>query len=251
MSRVPVRAHVATFARSFAIQGSWNYRTMLGQGFAFALLPVLKHAYRGDAEALERALGRHAGHFNAHPYMAELALGAVARMEVDGADPETIRRFKAAIRGPLGGIGDRLVWAGAVPAAALAGLVVAVGGAPAWLPALLFLGVYNAGHLTLRIWAYRVGLQEGARVAGRLRSAALSRYAGWLASGSTFLLGCLGGMAALRVAEADLGLPAAAAMVVATGAVGVGARLGQAAWRWAAVGVVALVVGGIVLSTFG
>jgi hypothetical protein len=35
------------FLRSFAIQGSWNYRTLQGSGFAFALMPVLRYVH-GD-----------------------------------------------------------------------------------------------------------------------------------------------------------------------------------------------------------
>lgn len=224
---------------------------MLGQGFAFALMPVLRHLHAGDRGALERALERHADHFNAHPYLAELALGAVARMEAEGTDPEAIRRFKSAVRGPLGGLGDRLVWVGAVPAAALAALVAAAAGAPIWVPPLLFLGVYNLGHLTLRVWAYRVGLQEGVHVARRLRGAELSRYARWLSTGGTFLLGSLGGLAGLWVAEGDLGVVGAVALFAATGAVALGVRRGQEAWRWATVGTVVLVVGGLLVGSLG
>ena len=74
-------AHVSGFLRAFLIQGSWNYRTMLGGGFAFAILPVLRVVYRGDPAGFEEALQRHSEHFNAHPYLASVALGAVARME--------------------------------------------------------------------------------------------------------------------------------------------------------------------------
>lgn len=247
MRRIPRRAYLATFVRSFAIQGSWNYRTMLGQGFAFALLPVLRHVYGEDRAELERALERHAGHFNAHPYLAGLALGAVARMEVDGADPEEIRRFKAAVRGPLGGLGDRLVWVGALPAAALAGLVVVLAGAPVWLPPLLFVATYNAVHLAVRAWAFRAGLQEGPRVAGRLRGAELMRYARWLATLATFLVGGLGGLAAVRVALDGNGVAGGLALAAGAAVVVVGARRGQDAWRWAMKLAVAVVAAGLLV----
>lgn len=247
MRPVPTRAYVASFARSFAIQGSWNYRTMLGQGFAFALLPVLRHVYAGDRGDLERAVARHADHFNAHPYLADLALGAVARMEADGADPEEIRRFKTAVRGPLGGLGDRLIWAGALPTAVLFGLVAAVAGAPIWVPPVLFLASYNTAHLALRVWAFRVGLQEGSRVAERLRGAELSRYAERLSSAATFLVGGLVGLAGLSVADAGLG--PGSALVVATGAASlvIGLVWGQAAWRRALL-LTAFLVAGVMLA---
>ena len=33
---------VASWWRTFAVQGSWNYRTMIGGGMAFAILPLLR-----------------------------------------------------------------------------------------------------------------------------------------------------------------------------------------------------------------
>src|SRR5690606_32454688 len=65
----------------FAIQGSWNYRTLIGTGFAFALLPLLRSRYRGDPARLRESLERHASLFNSHPYLAPVALGAVAQLE--------------------------------------------------------------------------------------------------------------------------------------------------------------------------
>ncbi|MGD8361169.1 MAG: PTS system mannose/fructose/sorbose family transporter subunit IID, partial [Gemmatimonadota bacterium] len=89
---------VSTFLRTFLIQGSWNRRTMLGAGFGFSILPTLRQVYREDPGGFKEAVGRHSEHFNAHPYLANLALGAVCRMEKDGKDSEEIRRFKLAVR---------------------------------------------------------------------------------------------------------------------------------------------------------
>jgi len=96
------RSVASTFARTFLIQGSWNYHTMLGTGFSWALLPALRRLHRDDPEALAAALARHVEHFNAHPYLVGVALGAVVRLESEGERPETVSRFKTAVRGPLG-----------------------------------------------------------------------------------------------------------------------------------------------------
>ena len=158
------------FLRSFAIQGSWNFETLVGYGFAFALLPVLRVVYRDRPDELARAIGRHARLFNTHPYLSPLALGAVARLEVEGKPPETIERFKAAVRGALGGLGDRLVWAGWRPVCILGSLALLLAGAAWWLVVLAFLVVYNAGHVALRTWSFRVGWEEGTAIAATLRS---------------------------------------------------------------------------------
>ena len=82
-------------------------------------------------------------------------------MEADGTDEQTVRRFKTAVRGPLGGLGDSLVWAAWLPTVSMAALTLWWLGLPVWLVVGLFLVVYNAGHLALRIWGFRIGLRDG------------------------------------------------------------------------------------------
>lgn len=161
--------------RSLCIQGSWNYQTLIGTGFAFALLPALRHIHQGDPAALERALARHAALFNSHPYLATVAAGAVARIEADGAPPELVDRFKSALRGSLGSMGDRLVWLVWRPTTLLAGLSLLLIGAPWWLAVGVFLVSYNALHLWLRAWGLDTGLAHGLQVGRALREAPLER----------------------------------------------------------------------------
>ncbi len=179
--------------RSFAIQGSWNYRSMIGSGFAFALVPFLRRSgLTGDE--LAGVTRRHLESFNAHPYLSGIALGAVARMEAERVDPSTIHRFKEAIQGSLGGLGDTLIWGAWRPATLLLALAVAWTGAPPWVPVLLFLALYNAGHLAIRWWGFRIGLEEGREVAARLRVAGLSLIAERVFAAATLLLGILVGV---------------------------------------------------------
>lgn len=232
-----------TFLRAFTIQGSWNFRSMIGNGFAFALLPVLRALYEGDR--LDEAVTRHAEHFNAHPYLANVALGAVARMEAEGRDPELVRRFKQAVGGPLGGLGDTLVWATLLPSTLLLALIMAWVGVRPWLVVLTFLGLYNAGHLALRIWAFRLGLREGKDVAVHLRRARLGGRAEVLARLGSFLVGVFLGLVVLS--DPGLGGPRSFGVLLATAAVGVGVWGGQRAWRPAALAVVGVV--GAILAT--
>lgn len=157
------------FVRALAVQGSWNYETLGGTGFGFAILPALRRIYPEAAE-LDAAVRRHEGTFNSHPYLAPLALGAVIRLEADGEDPAVIERFKLALRGSLGTLGDQLVWAGWRPACVLFALALLLAGVPWYGAVALFLLVYNAGHIGLMAWGFSVGLREGRHVADRLRS---------------------------------------------------------------------------------
>lgn len=189
-------ARAGMFVRSFFIQGSWNYRSLLGAGFAFALLPALRALYRDEPAQFDRALERHLQLFNSHPYLAPMALGAVARLEAEGEDAAVVERFKAAVRGSLGTLGDRLVWAGWRPACLLFAMTMILAGGRWWLGIAGFLLLYNAGHLALRVWAYRLGLREGRHVGERLRRSRIVRAQGGLAAAGAFLLGCVMPLAA-------------------------------------------------------
>lgn len=241
MSGALSRAAVASaFARSFLIQGSWNYHTMIGSGFAFAMLPGLRRIFGSDPDRLDESVRRHLEHFNAHPYLSNVALGAALRLEADGADPETVRRFKLAVRGPLGSLGDSLVWATWLPGVSAAALALYWLGVPPPLVVAFFLVVYNLGHIGLRAWGFRAGLRQGREVGRTLGRVDLTGWTVRLQAPAVVLLGVLVG----GVLGGSGGLAEAGPLWVALGAVGfVGGLLaGHRAWRPAAVAVVVAIV---------
>ncbi len=216
MSTLPWRVRAAVLARSFAVQGSWNYRTLIGAGFAFALLPVLRHLYGKDPERLRDAVQRHWGLFNSHPYLAPMALGAVASLEAEGAAGPVIERFKSAIRGSLGTLGDRLVWAGWRPVCLLVALLLLLLELPWWVAVVAFLAVYNAGHLALRIWSLRLGLARGVAVGEQLRQSSVPQMQRVLAIMGAFMVGALIPLAAAgRLVGATPALPWSVAALLA------------------------------------
>ncbi|MDP2959386.1 MAG: PTS system mannose/fructose/sorbose family transporter subunit IID [Longimicrobiales bacterium] len=239
MATLTRRTLAAAFARSFLIQGSWNYRTMLGSGFAFAMLPALRLIFKGNPAGLDASLRRHLEHFNAHPYLSTVALGAVLRLEADGEDAEAVRRFKAALRGPLGGLGDSLVWASWLPAISLAALSLYWLGMPGWVAVLAFLVVYNVGHVGLRAWGFRAGLSEGRGVGRSLSAASLTQWTERIRAAAGLLLGLFVG--AVLGAEGGLGEAGPIWGGLAVAAFVGGALVGHRLWRPTAVAVVAAV----------
>jgi len=171
-----VPAFRTTLARLFTIQAAFTYERMLGVGFAFAAEPMLRGLARrdGGAPAFRQAVARQARFFNAHPYLASLAVGAAARAEVDGVAPERIERLRSALIGPLGSLGDRLIWAGWLPACAALGLLLVACSAGAWA-VVVFLALYNVMHVWLRVWGLREGWRAGIGVAAALASPGLQR----------------------------------------------------------------------------
>jgi mannose PTS system EIID component len=166
---LPVSTRSAMLLRMLAIQGAWNYETLVGNGIGFCVEPALRRLPGGtDGEAYRSALARQSQYFNAHPYLAAVAVGALARAELEGIEPSKIERFRTALCGPLGSVGDRLVWAAWLPFCALLSLLVfGLGGGP-WPTILSFVVTYNAGHLALRVWGMNVGWTEGMKVAHAL-----------------------------------------------------------------------------------
>ena len=166
----------SALVRLFTMQAAFTYERMLGVGFAFAAEPLLRQLGRreGGAPAYRAALTRQARFFNAHPYLAALAVGATARAETDGVSPERIERLRSALIGPLGSLGDRLIWAGWLPACAAIGLLLVACSAGLWA-VVVFLLLYNVMHVWLRVWGLREGWRAGVGVAAALASPGLQR----------------------------------------------------------------------------
>ncbi|MGH7531070.1 MAG: PTS system mannose/fructose/sorbose family transporter subunit IID [Gemmatimonadales bacterium] len=188
--------------RLFSVQSSYNYERLLGIGTGVAEEPLLRDLAVDGTEGGGRyraAVARGAHFFNAHPYLTGLAVGAAARAEHDGVPADQIERLRAALCGPLGSLGDRLIWAGWLPL--LSGLtVVAVALGAGWAAVAGFLVVYNAGHVALRWWALRAGWEHGARVGLALHHPFFHRAGAVLGPAMAFAMG-----AALPLAAAYLG----------------------------------------------
>jgi len=221
------------FFRLFLVQALWNYRTLLGAGLLWVVFPALKEGTRGREEAWKEAVERHQGTFNAHPYLAGFAAGALARLEADRADPRLIQRMRRALPGPLGSLGDRFFWAGWLPLTLLlAGTLAMVGISPLWA-AIVFLVLYNTPHLLVRWGGVVSGLSEGSQVARSLGRYDFPRWAERAGGAGVLLLGSLGGLLLMEALGPVLttGRPGGWENILALGGMvlfGLGFRLGRA-----------------------
>ena len=179
--------------RSLLVQAAWNPTDLLGTGLAWAVgvddEPTPPESNPTDGRSGGRSIdgpggdpesarspGRERWHFNSHPYLASVAMGALEAMRRAGSPAQERDRFRVALRGPLGAMGDSLVWAGSLPAALLLAGVLWMLGLPPLAAALLFLLVHNSLHLGLRWWGAGIGLRHGRSVALAFQRANLS---GW------------------------------------------------------------------------
>ena len=146
--------------RQFFLQGCWNYEGMQNVGFAYCILPALRHIYRERPEELTKALKRHLEYFNTQPSMGGVIMGAALRLEERAAsgeaDPREIGTFKVGLMGSLGAIGDAYFWGALRPMASVAGAVLALVHPFLGIAALLL--VYNLSHLSVRWKGFSAGL---------------------------------------------------------------------------------------------
>jgi PTS system mannose-specific IID component len=197
---LPLRVKLAMYVRMLAVQGSWNYETLMGTGIGFAMEPALRLLPGGvNGPQYRAALARGSRYFNAHPYLTGIAIGSLSRAELEGVDPVRIERFRTALAGPLGSVGDRLVWASWLPFCSLVALCVyGAGGSPVDVVG-TFLLLYNAGHLLLRAWGLRIGLSRGLNVASALGNPVLRQGPQYIGSAAALVAGAALPLALQRV----------------------------------------------------
>ena len=230
--RLPAGTWLRMYLRLFAVQGAWNYETMLGNGIAFCTEPALRQLPGGvNGERYAQALGRHARYFNAHPYLAGIAVGALTRAELDDVPSTLIERFRTALGGPLGSVGDRLVWASWLPFCSLLALLAFGLGARPLTVVAIFLVIYNIGHLTLRAWGLRVGFQRGLRVADALAHPVLRRGPQVIGMAAALLAGVAIPLATTEVVGGGRELSSAIILLAMAGGVLL-ARLGGRVEGW-------------------
>ena len=164
---------VTAFLRSFFLQASWNFNRLQGTGWSITIEPLLRLLPGGKhGRSYRDAMARASQYFNSHPFFANFAIAAVARAELKGVDAEQVEKFRDAIKGPLGSVGDRLIWAGLLPVASALGLLAAVLVAPLVGVATLLV-TFNVVHVAIRMWGLRAGWRSGFGVGKALHSRAL------------------------------------------------------------------------------
>ncbi len=153
-----------TFWRSFALQGCFNYERMQNVGFCYSMLPVIKRLYK-TPEEISAALKRHLSFFNTTPQVVSFITGACIALEEKnkksegGFDTSSITALKAALMGPIAGIGDSFFWGTFRIIAAGIGCGLASQGSI--LGAVLFLLIFNVPHYLARYYGLKLGYKSG------------------------------------------------------------------------------------------
>ena len=144
--------------RSLFLQASFNFERMQAAGWLHGLLPGLEKIHK-NKEDLSKSMTMHMEFFNTHPFLVTFIQGIVMAMEENKEDIETIRGIKIATMGPLGGIGDALIWLTLLPISAGIGSALAINGSIAG--PFIFLLIFNVIHFALIYGLMHYGYKTG------------------------------------------------------------------------------------------
>ena len=133
-------------------------------GFLWQIMPALNRYYKDQPEKKKEALYRHVQFCNVSNAIYPFLAGLVASMEkenseVDDFDTSSIIAIKAALMGPLAGIGDSLLFSVVRVIAAGIGISFALQGSI--LGPILFFLIYNGCTMALRFSLGYVGFISG------------------------------------------------------------------------------------------
>lgn len=133
-------------------------------GFLWQIMPALNRYYKDQPEKKKEALYRHVQFCNVSNAIYPFLAGLVASMEkenseVDDFDTSSIVAIKAALMGPLAGIGDSLLFSVVRVIAAGIGISFALQGSI--LGPIFFFLIYNGCTMALRFSLGYVGFISG------------------------------------------------------------------------------------------
>jgi len=198
--------------RSLLVQTPLNYRTMQGAGYLFTLWPWLKRRSDRDHSTIIAA-----GFMNSHPVLSTLAAGALLKQIEDGdagCKADDVAQWQSEISGPLGMMGDALIWDRWKPIVFALGALILL-----WSPrvetwivvAAAALLLYNIPLVFVRRWGIETGYRMGARVLESLAHHGISRWRSILGVAGAIISGLwLGSLLARTTADGIL--PAAQAL---------------------------------------
>lgn len=174
--------------RLYGVQAAWTYERMAGIGIGHAAAPLLRNLFRDrPAEERRHAVARSTEYFNCHPYLAGVAVGAVVHAEQRGVPGPAISRLRTALSGPLGALGDQLIWIGEVPI--VMGLALALIPLLGWWAVLLAVVSHNIFRFRLTLWGLDLGLLHGLGVGRALENSWLPGAARRAQRGAAFAVG--------------------------------------------------------------
>ena len=141
----------------------WTYYKKIKLAFCLMVAGMLKKIYHGRPDDYAAALRRHAAFFNITvqfaPFVGGIAMAMEERVARGEIEPDSVNDVKAALMGPLSGIGDAIFLTTIRVVAAAVGISLCQAGNAAG--PIVFLLIYNIPAFWLRVWGVQKGYSMG------------------------------------------------------------------------------------------
>ena len=148
---------------SLGMEFSWTYYKQMNIAFCLMVAKMLKKIYHDRPEDYAKALERHAAFFNITvqfaPFVGGIAIAMEEKIARGEMEPEAVNDVKAALMGPLSGIGDSIFLSTLRVIDAAVGISLCQAGNP--FGPIAFLLIYNIPGFWLRIWGVQKGYDLG------------------------------------------------------------------------------------------
>lgn len=190
------------FLRSWVVGAAYNNVRGQGHGLLYTLYPLIDKLYPNPEQKKKKieALKRHTVFYNITPQVNTVGIGIFAAMEEecargDNFNPASINAMKAALMGPMSGIGDAMFQVTIRVIAASIGLSFAMNGS--WVGGLVFFAIFNAFNYAIRKYLLYKSYNMGERL---VNNAAESGFLQLLTDAATIIgLFMVGAMTASTV----------------------------------------------------
>ena len=127
--------------RSLLNQAIFNYERMQNIGFTATLTPCLKKIYKDDKKKLAEVTEDNLEFINTHNVLVPFLEGLMVSLYEGDEDPETVKKIKISMFGPLAGIGDAIFWFTVMPI--MSGICASLASEGNVLGPILYFLVYN------------------------------------------------------------------------------------------------------------
>lgn len=148
---------------ALGMEFSWTYVNQMGLAFGLMVKKMLKKIWHDDPVGYAAALERHTAFFNITvalaPFVGGIAMSMEERIKAGELPPESVNDVKAALMGPLSGVGDAIFLTTIRVVAAGIAVSMAAEGNP--LGPILFLLIFNVPQYILRVWGIVKGYELG------------------------------------------------------------------------------------------
>ena len=145
-----------------ASQITWNYEKMMGVGYLYAILPILRKLYK-KSEDLKEMMRNHVQFFNTTPHMGGFILGIDAATEESGGKTakDAASGIKTGLMGPFAGVGDTIF---GVLIPTIFGSIAAYMGQNGNVTGVVIWLLVNIAILIFRYFTTGIGYREGTKL---------------------------------------------------------------------------------------